>query len=164
LLHSSTLRALARKYETLIEIHEALLRFDDGRARTLDRALAAEFPGALRELQTTPIEDLLQRSKALAAAAEGRGPVEDWMAWMHAYHALLRAALHVKRHGGLDDVAMQHARDAGISVDEAFAAACRRPPAGRIGDIVLRRLGRHFGVAPDLIARALFPRQRRRIE
>ena len=177
------LRALARKYRTLVEIHRALAAYDDAGARLLDARLAAEFPGALRELQTQPMDELERRAAALEAAAARDGVVvEPWMEWLRAYHALLRAALDHRRRSPrssalsasaasatIDDAAATRiaralSAESDFPVDEAFARAVLRPPGGRLGDVVLRRLATVFGVDAATIARALFPRQRRQIE
>ena len=128
--------ALARKYAALVRLRAR--RDQGGAAATRDelRALAAEFPGALRELDTLGPAELARRAAACAAAAAG-GPREPWMAWIAAYHDL---------------------------VAETLAARARRraqaEPGGRINVAVLRALSARFEVPADEIARALFPVRR----
>jgi hypothetical protein len=128
--------ALARKYAALASLRAR--RDHGGAAATRDelRALAAEFPGALRELDTLGPAELARRAAACAAAAAG-GPREPWMAWIAAYHDL---------------------------VAETLAARARRrgqpPPGGRINVAVLRALSTRFEVPAAEIARALFPVRR----
>jgi hypothetical protein len=168
------LAALERKYRTLMEIHRALAAWDDARAAELDQQLAEEFPGALRELQTLPLEVLEARAVALAAAGEG-GPEAPWMRWMGDYHALLRAALRIKRRvrrrAALDDAAADAlanevastARTAGLGsgmVDRAFVRAVEQPPGGRLNQVVFERLSAVHGVPAETIASALFARRR----
>jgi hypothetical protein len=107
------LERLAEKYRTLAELRtrrEALERdglsaFDAREAkarRTAFRKLAREFPGALRELDTTPAEVLRGRSDAVgetqrALRAGLRSDLPLWMELAGAYHAQLREVLAIKR-------------------------------------------------------------------
>ena len=56
------------------------------------RALANEFPGALRELDTLPTDEIVRRATALESGAH-----EPWMDWLGDFHDLMRIALEVKR-------------------------------------------------------------------
>jgi hypothetical protein len=176
------LAALERKYRTLMEIHRALAAWDDARAAALDHALAEEFPGALRELQTLPLDVLEARAGALAAAVAGASP-DPWMLWMSDYHALLRAALRIKRrlrrHAPLDDAAAEalaaevasttpnttRAQGPAVApvplIDRAFVQAVAHPPGGRMNQIVFERLALLHGTPAETIAAALFTRRRR---
>jgi hypothetical protein len=76
------------------------------------------------------------------------------MDWICGYHRLMRAALEIRRREGsaadaTDDV-----------VDEAFVAAVKAPPQGRIGIVVLRRLASIYATPAREIAAALFPLRR----
>lgn len=137
-------RALARKYRALLAIRAA-----GGAARDVLRALAEEFPGALRELDTLPLAELEGRAAALEASGS-----EPWMRWLAAVHAWSRAALWLKAHPG--DLAGASAR-AGRAVDSAFAAAVARPPRRRLVRAVLERVAADFGADPDAIEARLFP-------
>jgi hypothetical protein len=165
---SAELRALARKYETLARLRRDRDRDGTLAARAVLRALAREFPGALRELDTVGLDEIDRRERILKDAASG-GTVEAWMTWMVAYHATMRAALLVKarvaRSASLsDDVAREAAADAsrlsGWVVDEAFVRTMACPPHGRLNVAVFQRLGDEFRVAPDVIWEALFPARR----
>jgi hypothetical protein len=176
----SQLQALERKYRTLMEIHRALAAWDDARAAELDHELAEEFPGALRELQTLPLEVLEARAAALAAAVEGASP-DPWMLWMGDYHALLRAALRIKRRlrrqAPLDDAAaealaaevtsavlgeVRPASGGAVAlVDRTFVQSVAHPPGGRVNQVVFERLAMLHGVPAETIAAALFSRRRR---
>jgi hypothetical protein len=132
----AVLGGLARKYGALAELRA---RRDEGGApatRGELRSLAAEFPGCLRELDTLGADELAHRAVATAAAAAG-AVREPWMAWIAAYHALMRDAL--------------AARARGEDVD---------PPEGRLNVMVLRALGARFGVDATTIAETLFPVRR----
>ena len=162
------LARLAYKYETLAELRRARAAGASIPPKAIFKALADEFPGALNELDMLPLEIIDERAAALGRAARG-GRGEPWMEWLLAYHALMRAALRVKlrlaRARVVSDARAQSlAADAsaiaGTPVDAELVRAIARPPAGRITPLVYARLGRTFGVAPNEIADALFPRRR----
>jgi hypothetical protein len=160
-----SLRALAGKYRALLDLRRARDQRGHGpaetgvaaaEARARLRALAGEFPGCLRELDTLGAPELERRAHAVTQAAAG-GSQEPWMAWIVGYHALMRSALGVRRSpAGTDAAALATSAE----VDAAFIAAVRRPPQGRLGIVVLRALGTRFGVEPSLIAATLFPPRR----
>jgi hypothetical protein len=160
--------ALSRKYETIAGLRREREAGGAVAARSVLRALAREFPGALRELDTVALAEVDRRRAALLAAAHG-GPVEDWMTWMVAYHATMRAALVVKSRVARvavlsDEVVTSAARDAsrlsGVMLDDAFVLAVARPPAGRLNVAVFELLGQRFGVSAERIWEELFPARR----
>jgi hypothetical protein len=162
------LHRLARKYRTLGELRRARARGEGIPERSVFRALAGEFPGALYELDRLPLDLIDERHQALVRAAEG-GELELWMGWMQRYHALMRAALRIKprtvRHRVVaipSDRAEALARDAtahaGVDVDATFVRAVAHPPGGRIGSVVYARLSELSGVPPEAIREELFPR------
>jgi hypothetical protein len=145
----SDLRALARKYERLAGWRG---QRDGGASATRDelRALAAEFPGCLRELDTLGAPELARRALACAGAVEGTAAAEPWMAWIAGYHDLMRRAF-----------AARDRRARGESGDaDDFERAVLSPPGGRMGVVVLRALAARFGVPAATIAAALFPVRR----
>jgi hypothetical protein len=157
---------LAEKYRTLA----ALRAQKDGTSvqagRTTLQALAARHPGCLRELDTLGAPELERRARAAEAAAGG-GAREPWMAWIWAYHRLMRATLATRRALGRaplpDDIAplaVEAERIAGFPLDDGFVPAVAAPPQGRLGVAVLERLGRLYAESPAVIAGALFPRRR----
>jgi hypothetical protein len=160
----AALAALARKYRVMSELRASLPPHGaaappSAAARAALRALAAEFPGALRELDTLSTETLAARGAALEAAAAG-GPDAPWMSWMAGYHALMRTALSAKGRGTLDDAA----RDALIAasewpIDRAFLDAALRPSRGRLNVVVFDQLARTFGTPAGVLWDALFPRR-----
>lgn len=113
----------------------------DAEARAVLRAFAAEWPGALKELDTLPTDEIERRVQACRAGAD-----EPWMAWMARYHALVRAALALRRGERPDD-----------EVDDAFVRAVQKPRHGRINVIVFAELAREFTRDPKEIWDALFP-------
>jgi len=147
---SAGLEALIRKYQRLAALRAR--RDGDGAPATRDelRALAAEFPGCLRELDTLGPAELARRTTACLAVAAGAAP-EPWMAWIDGYHTLMRRAL-VTRGARLRG----EPPDAG----DDFAQAVLAPPGGRMGVVVLRTLSVRFGVSVATIAAALFPVRR----
>lgn len=147
--------ALRAKYERMRELRAAAIG-DGADARVALRAFAAEWPGALKELDTLPTDEIERRARACAD-----GDAEPWMAWSLRYHELMRAALAIRRgdeatavdaSGAAGARAAAHAR-----VDAAFAAAVKRPRHGRLNVVVFAQLGREFGVAPGEIWDVLFP-------
>ena len=146
------LRALARKYVALAELRARRDRGEPGGgAEKLSalRELAREFPGSLRELDTLGGVELARRAERTAAAAEGEER-EAWMEWICGYHQLMRAALEIRR-GPARAIE---------GIDEAFVAAVKAPPQGRIGIVVLRRLAAIHTTPAREIAAALFPLRR----
>jgi hypothetical protein len=167
-LFRSDLIALARKYRALAELRRAQHHVVDDDVRIPLRQLAREFPGALRELDSLPLEEIDRRVEQLEQAA-WRGGVEPWMEWMHQYHSTMRAALHIKRRlagrRALSDVAaldiaVEVRRAFGVRCDAEFVHAVARPPEGRINVLVFRRLAEDFGAEPRALWLALFPERR----
>jgi hypothetical protein len=153
------LRALARKYRALSALRERRDQGEDGGgAAKLSalRALADEFPGCLRELDTLGGTELARRAESVAVAAAG-GPREVWMDWICGYHRLMRAALAIRQRRRTDDGAVVSDDP---HVDEAFIAAVNAPPQGRMGIVVLRRLAAIYETPAREIAAALFPLRR----
>lgn len=156
---------LARKYRQIAELRRARARGEPIPERAVFRALAEEFPGALKELDTLPIEVIDARLEALLVAGAG---AEPWIVWMIDYHALMRAALYLKiRLARLPDLptdqaealaarASAHAR---VAVGAAFVAAVRSPPSGRITRVVYAELAARHSAPEEEIRTALFPRR-----
>lgn len=169
------LAGLAEKYRTLAALRAAR----DGTAGTgaIDRetlrALSDRFPGALRELDTLGLPELLRRARSAEAAATG-APAEPWMTWIVSFHRGLAAALSIKRttaaarrngpplttadHERLAEAA---ARASGLALGVDFVHAVDRPPGGRLTPLLLRTIAHAFGIAPEAVAGALFPPRRR---
>jgi hypothetical protein len=134
---------------------------DSAEERARLRAVAAEFPGALRELDTLPTDELTRRAEALEAAAAGGLPalIEPWMIWLDGFHATLRAALAVKSAQAQDAAPDRAAiaRDTGVDVDDAFVAAVAAPPHGRLLVVVFDRLAVVHGLPARTLWDALIP-------
>jgi len=150
--------ALLRKYRVLARWRRAKDRAhapgrsvdappeEDAAERGAMRALAAEFPGALRELDRLGAVELERRVEVLVSlvekAGEGRAPEreEEWIAWILAYHRELGRVLAEKRAG---------------------SASGSPSPGGRASLGVLRTIAARFGRSGDEVADTLFPPRRR---
>ncbi len=162
------LLALLRKYDAIAALRRDRAKGAAAAERGTLRALAKEFPGALRELDTLALTEIARRRRALSRAARG-GAIDPWMAWMIAYHATMRAALVIKAKLGksrpITDATMRAAirsavRLAGVPADRSFVESVARPPQGRLNVVVFERLGQKFARPPDEIWQALFPARR----
>jgi len=157
--------ALLRKYRLLarwrrakdLSVQAPEESIEDGAEPAAMRALAEEFPGALRELDLLGLPELERRADCLAAWSTGsETPAEPWLVWIDGYHTLMRAAL------ALRSAAPPPGADPPITLaDEAFLRDVRRPPDGRLSTAVLRALARHFDAPVEEIRTALFPPRRR---
>lgn len=120
-------------------------------------ALAARFPGVLRELDELPLAAIEMRLAAVAAVRGAGAPVPRWMTAQIAFHRLLRGALFAKRWmserrarggAGARPAPSEFRRDA---IEEAWVwaeelDAIDRPPGGRIMPLVYQRLAAELGV------------------
>ena len=122
----------------------------DAAARAELKSLAREFPGALRELDTLPTDEIDRRLLALES-----GEAAPWMRIMSRYHVLMRAALHIKaRHRDGADLA-RLAVEAGV--DDLFARAVAKPAHGRLMVPVFDRLAEEESVDRGALWDSLFP-------
>jgi hypothetical protein len=160
------LAALAEKYQALVQLRVARDHGGPEASRDRLRDLSRRFPGSLRELDTLGEAELRRRARAAAAGA----PLEPWMAWIAAFHRLMRAALLIKAdrrpaaelaaEGGDRAVAERVAIEAGVSLDPDLVRDFRRPPQGRLAPLVIAELARRFGVGAEEMRSCLFPRRR----
>jgi len=160
------LAALLRKYRVLARWRRAKDREGDQAGDVASppamRALAEEFPGALRELDLLGLAELERRVACLEAAAgedpaegNGRGAPagEPWIGWIAAYHALMRVALALRS-------ASPPAAAPPAIADETFLRDVRRPPGGRLSAAVLEALARLFQRPVHEFRTVLFPPRR----
>jgi hypothetical protein len=168
-MNDDALARLAHKYARLLALRRARAAGEAIPERGVFRDLAREFPGALYELDTLPIDALEARAAETEAAANGGEPAR-WMIWMSGYHALFRAALFVKARtrskaelgdARATDLAAEASRHAGRAVDAAFARAAASPPGGRLQAVVLATLAAEAGEAPSVVKKVIFPQSRR---
>jgi hypothetical protein len=126
-------QALARKYALMLRLRTEALT--DSHMRSQMRALAREFPGALRELDALPLEVIQHRLDEVSSCELPR----PWMIATWHYHQALAVLLAAKvvaqprgsTVGPVVDVATESvAERMGISTDEAddliFAGLRRR--------------------------------------
>ncbi len=169
--NAAGVRELREKYVEMraMRIEDASGRGGDPRARM--RALAARFPGALREIDELPLATIERRIEDLERVIDGAMAPPRWARALAEYHGFMRVALAVRRHAG-------RGRERGRALawveqyrpgpDEPSAEALRagldhvlRPPNGRLSRWVLALLAeRHGGSAAELEAE-VFPSTRR---
>ena len=166
------LRALRRKYEEIVRLRQqgecpegsdALREMRRGMA-----ALAAEFPGALREADELSMGELLERVLALAEAEAGTAAVEPWMEAMARFHALTRGALCAKKWLRGRKQVDAEAAAAFLVAAHAFCYAAEAsewaeqlaqlatPPKGRLTEVVFDRMAIERGTSSDAVRRLVF--------
>lgn len=161
------MRELRDKYVEMRAMRVAHARGEGGDPRERMRALAARFPGALREIDELPLEVIEARIEELDAALAGHHEAPRWAVLLERYHAWMRAVLAIRRAAG---AARDHARalawiegapeeHGGPRREELRAAldAILRPPAGRLSRWIFERLGREEGLEASQVEAALFP-------
>jgi hypothetical protein len=111
--------------------------------RTTMKALAAEFPGALRELDDTSLEEVRERLVELDA-----GVVSPWMEAVSLFHWALREALALRREPGAS---------CSFWSGEALGTV-RAPPTGRLLDVVWTAVAAELNVTPGAAERLVYPR------
>jgi len=157
---------LRTKYEEML----ALRRADDALdPRPRLAALAARFPGALREIDDLPLDEIERRIQALARAERDPAAASEWMHAMLRFHALARGILFAKRmtpvvapagsKGARSPLAEALERDdwppeARVWRDDLARVA--RPPRGRLMDLVYERLARELETTPALAKALVF--------
>lgn len=117
-------------------------------------ALAARWPGALRELDELPLAIVHERLAALAVAEQDRTGIAPWMEAQLVFHREARAVLAAKRwldgRRGVDEAT--RAAFAAAARDEATRAWAGRleeiatPPRGRLLELVWPQVARALGV------------------
>lgn len=147
------------------------------------RAIAATWPGALRELDTLPLALVDARIDALGGAIEEAGVPEPWMIAQVRFHRLARGALVAKRwtNAGRRTTAPEAAHPLGPHERASFAAAMAsephgrdalawegaldtiaRPPGRRLTRVVLARLAEELGISEGAARLLVFPKRERR--
>ncbi len=163
---TNELLALARKYRTLAALRRARACGGPVAPRTVLRALAHEFPGALRELETATLDDLDARAARLEAVARDGEPAASWMTLVCDYHAWMRIALDVKlrlrtlralNSEHADSVAREMTARAAREVDAAFVVQVASPPGGRVRGVVIVRLAAIHGMTEEAVRAVVLP-------
>jgi hypothetical protein len=149
---------LLAKYEEMREMRLADAAHPGGDPRRQMAALAARFPGALRELDELPLDAIGDRIDALTRCVRGAASPEPWMLATSLFHRLTRGALAAKRWlgarrglgaEGFEEAIANHrfAEDARAWSDDLARIAS--PPAGRLSDLVYERVGLGMGLSPE---------------
>jgi hypothetical protein len=146
--------ALQRKYRILAELRGAreaaiaqgLAEFPSDEKlprRAVMKALVAEFPGSLRELDETSAAALRARADALA-----RGDHAPWIDAAALFHRALREALQLRR-GSL--------QTGGFWTDAGWRAQVLIPPTGRLLDVVWGAVAQALGLTPREAELLVYP-------
>jgi hypothetical protein len=160
------IRALCGKYEKLCDLRQRQQTDVAPRAELV--ALASAFPGALRELDCLPVEELERRAALLRAVLDDRAQVERWMVLQISYHGFMRAVLRIRRlllvvqdgsesqslayTPALDEPELQR-------FDAEALAVIRKPPGGRLNPWVVTQVAKDHAVSEACIENALWRMQ-----
>lgn len=131
-MKADELERIARKYEVLVALRlerelaeeaglDAFEQDESVRRRERMRALAAEFPGALRELDALSMAELRARV-ALAHRALAGEPVAPVLVVAIAFHGAMRDSLAARADGGRGSLALVWERvawETGLAAGEA---------------------------------------------
>jgi hypothetical protein len=169
------LEGLQAKYSEMLDmrlLHASGVE-DAASVRERMAALAATYPGALREVDDLELDEIRRRIDALDAVLRREGEVEPWMEAVALFHAFARGALAAKRWLGgrkavSEELVRRFVEDAGSlpfpeetrgwSDDLARVAS---PPGGRLTDLVFGRLAAVLGTSHDAARRLVFGVPRR---
>jgi hypothetical protein len=163
---------LLDKYREIKRLRDEHVSGEEQDPRPQLRALAARFPGALRELDELPMAEIEARLAVLRDVLARARPAPAWVALQLAYHGWMRAALRIKRiargrdsaHADavLAELPERYAPDAYdpplASFDRAMITAILEPLDGRLNPWVYAQVAATAGVDPDAVRRALFLR------
>jgi hypothetical protein len=170
-----TLEQLRFKYGEMLSMRLAHESGDEDPAQARRRmaSLAAQFPGALREIDDLELAVIRERIARLDAALRGEGPMEPWMRAVGLFHVLARGALHAKRwlagRKSIDaemrvayesELAATPAGDVALAWGDELAGVAS-PPRGRLMDLVFARLARTLGTTEAEARRLVFGPPRR---
>lgn len=123
------------------------------------RALAEEFPGALRELDTMPMSVIEERANSLAKVCFDGADVEPWMQASIAYHQWMRVALWLKPRTTREHTALAQECSVrfGLSVDSDFVSKIAAPMNGRLRPTVLEKVCQETALSLDHVRVILLP-------
>lgn len=147
---------LREKYERLLALrlaHERAKRdtsFEEPDPRAEMNAIAKRWPGALRELDALPLDELRARIAALSSGE----PIAPWMRAQDAFHRYARGALAAKHWLGkrkhVDAALVAELESSGPREARLWAdalAQIAKPPRGRLMDLVYARVARDLDVS-----------------
>ncbi|HEY1955717.1 MAG TPA: hypothetical protein VGH28_08890 [Polyangiaceae bacterium] len=156
---------LRAKYEEMLALRRLGDAPHDPRPRLA--ALAERFPGALREIDALPEDEIASRIDALALAERDPTAATPWMHAMTRFHTLARAALFAKRALHERPAGSKGARSPlveGAALDQDIFHGDPRiaaPPRGRLMDLVYEKLAAELGTTPADAKRLVFGPPRR---
>lgn len=151
------LARLAYKYRTLARLRRTHGRGMPEAPSEELRALAQEFPGALNELDTMPLEEIEARSQELERVHAQNGEPSRWMLYVAAYHEALKLAFRSR-----GAAAQMDAADSELPVDAEFLQGLKLRPGGRVVPVVFAALARWSGDDQGVIEAVILPRRRRK--
>ena len=162
----SELVALRRKYAALAAWRAQKQRDGTEPDRAALRALATEFPGALREIEVLSEQTLAERIDALDRCIAGHAPPALWMRAMDAFHRWMRAALWLKRRArsraldrdAIHDLARDSSGQFGLLIDSAWVQSVLTPHDGRMRPLVIAAVAAALGVETSSIAHIVLHR------
>jgi hypothetical protein len=166
---------LRRKYAEMLAMRLDHARGEDHDARKRMAALAARYPGALREIDDLELAEIRRRIEALDAVVRAEVEPEPWMEAIGLFHALERGALCAKRWlAGRKRVTAEHERAYAATLaslpwpEDARAWEGRlkeiaHPPRGRLSELVFARIAESLGTSAREARRLVFgvPRRER---
>lgn len=159
------MRELRDKYVAMLAMRVEHEAGAGGDPRERMRALAARFPGALREIDELPLATIEARIAELDEVLRTEREAPPWALGLADYHAWMRAALAIRREAGVE-----RDRDRALAWIEAQPAAgtpsreelrealdaMLRPPDGRLNRWLFERLAQREGVSCEAIEARLF--------
>ncbi len=146
-------------------LHDARAEID---AKGDMKRLAMNFPGALREIDRLPLEEIRSRIVALDAAIDANAPTPDWATYACAYHGWMRALLALRSQiGDEHDPARalqkmraryqeQFERETEFDFDEVSLPEVLKLDGGRMNPWVFERIAREYGVTPERVEASIF--------
>jgi hypothetical protein len=156
-----------------MRMEDAAAEEETERVRVRMAELAARFPGALREIDELPMDEIRRRIAVLEEVLSGARRAEPWMTAMARFHALARGALCAKRWlagrrrvDALTEQAFECAAEglrfpveARLWVRELDVLA--NPPRGRVTDAVFERLAEELDTSAAALRILVFGTPRR---
>jgi hypothetical protein len=169
------LRDLRDKYREMLEMRLAHAAGPEaeGDVRPRMAALAVRFPGALREIDDLPLDEIRARISSLEASMDEGRDLEPWMEAVALFHSFARGALCAKRwlhRRRIVDDAVMRAFLAELSTmtfpEEAAEwrhelGSLAAPPQGRVLHLVFRRVASRLRISEDEARLRVFGAARR---
>jgi hypothetical protein len=167
-----TLAELRLKYVEMLRLRLAHRGADEPDPRRDMATLAGRFPGALREIDELPLDEIEARIAAIDAAVIEPGLAAPWMTAMGLYHALTRGALCAKRwlagRKAIDEPTRAAFEGEASSLcygEDALAwsselARVAAPPRGRVTDLVFEKIAAALAISEEEARGLVFGRSR----